>query len=83
MNKLKLNRNMKADTAALAASQLSPFYPTQSRRFCNVRIARPAARRHKHCRASRPVRAALHAAEFADWQSSGGGFLASMHQPVL
>jgi hypothetical protein len=77
MNEQQLNRNEEADIAALPVRQLLPIRPAQSRRLCNAQIALPAAPRRHFCRVSRSVRAALHAAEFAEWQDSGGDFLRS------
>jgi hypothetical protein len=77
MNEQQLNRNNEADAAALSARQSPPFRPAQSRRPCNAQVALPTVPRRRFCAASRSVRAAFHAAEFAAWQASGGDFLRS------
>ncbi len=46
-----------------------------------VRIALPV-RRREVCLTKRAMLAALREAELAEWMTSGGDFLDSMHQPV-
>lgn len=77
MNEQQTNRNNEADVAALSVRQLLPFRPAQSRRLCNAQLALPTVPRRQLCRSSQSVRAAVHAAEFAEWQASGGDFLHS------
>jgi hypothetical protein len=76
MNEL-IDRNETADAAALSARTLLPIRPAQSRRLCNAQFALPTVPRRLTCRSSQSVRAAIHAAEFAEWQASGGDYLAS------
>lgn len=77
MNEQQTNLNNEADVAALSVRQLLPFRPAQSRRPCNAQLALPTVPRRQLCRSSQSVRAAVHAAEFAEWQASGGDFLHS------
>lgn len=71
------NRIEAADGTALSARTLLPFRLAQSRRPCNAQLALPPVPRRLTCRSTRSARAAQHAAEFADWQLSGGDFLCS------
>ena len=77
MNEHQSNHDIEAVAAALPDRQRPPFHPAKSRRLCNAQLALPAAPPRQFCRMSRPALAALRAAEFADWQASGGDFLRS------
>lgn len=70
-------RTEAADGAALSARNISPFRLAQIRRPCGAQPALPIVPRRPACRSTRSARAAQHAAEFADWQLSGGDFLCS------
>ena len=76
MNEL-IDRIEAADGAALSARTTPPFRLAQSRRLCNAQLALPIVPRRPACRSTQTTRAAQHAAEFADWQLSGGDFLCS------
>jgi len=82
MNEQPSKQAIEAVAAALPARQLSPFRPAKSRRPCNAQIALPAVPRRQLRRMCRAFLAALRAAEFAEWQASGGDFLSSRQQPV-
>lgn len=71
------NRIAAADGAALAARTIPPIRLAQTRRLCNAQLALPPVPRRPACRSTQSARAAQHAAEFADWQLSGGDFLCS------
>lgn len=51
------------------------------KRLRPIRISFPS-RRRESCQTRRAMLAALREAEFDNWQSSGGDYLDSMHQPV-
>lgn len=76
MNEL-IDRIETAGGAALSARTLLPIRPAQSRRPCNAQLALPPVPRRLACRSTQSVRAAQHAAEFAEWQASGGDYLCS------
>jgi len=72
-------RKTETVAAALSAGKLSPFLQlVQARGHRKLRIALPTVSRRRFCLANRAVRAALHAAEQAVWQASGGDFLRSV-----
>jgi hypothetical protein len=73
----RTHRIKKTDGAALPAGILPPFRPAQLRRLCKAQFALPTVPGRLIGRSSRSVRAALHDAEMADWQASGGDYLNS------
>jgi hypothetical protein len=83
MKEQQSNRNIEAVVAALPVSRQSAFHQlANSRRQRKTHIAAPAVARRQLCLTNRPILAALRAAEFTEWQASGGDFLSSRHQPV-
>jgi hypothetical protein len=82
MNELFLESTVEAPGTFRSATPATVLHLAKSKRPCNGEGLhyRPRARRHI-CRSTRAVLAALRAAEQADWQATGGDFLAGMHQP--
>jgi len=72
-----INRIAATDGAALAARTIPPIRLAQTRRPCSAQPALPPVSRRQPCRSTQSVRAAQHAAEFSDWQLSGGDYLCS------
>jgi hypothetical protein len=71
------------DAAALSAGKTPSFRPAHSRRLCNAQLALPIVQRRPLCRSLRSVRAAMRAAEMAEWQATGGDYLCSELAPLF
>jgi len=55
----------------------------EAREHRKLRFALPTLPRRQSCLTRRAVLAAMREAELAQWETSGGDFLSSMHQPIL
>jgi hypothetical protein len=79
-------RQTEAAQAAKPFRKISPFLQLGEDRACarKVRLVLPRQPRRGSCVSRRAIIAAMRAAELAEWQATGGDYLASgpMHQRV-
>jgi hypothetical protein len=79
-------QHTEAANSAMPLRKISPFLQLGEGRACvrKVRIVLPRQPRRGSCVTRRAIIAAMRAAELAEWEASGGDYLARgpMHQPV-